>query len=134
MRLTSKKMVLGPLLILASCHSAQALYVIDGDTIKDGQERMRLLRIDAPETHKPRCKEEKVKGLEATYTLRRWVKEAKKLEVVDSGKRDKYGRSLVDLKVDGQDVGEELIKSGLAVTWKPGSKAWLARRKHWCGF
>jgi endonuclease YncB( thermonuclease family) len=40
--------------------------------------------------------------------------------------RDKYGRLLVAMYVDGADVGETLIAEGLAVSYRGG------QRINWC--
>jgi endonuclease YncB( thermonuclease family) len=43
--------------------------VIDGDTIRYGGEKIRLMDIDAPEVHEPKCASEKALGDRATLRL-----------------------------------------------------------------
>ena len=43
--------------------------IIDGDTIALGDERVRLLNIDAPESFRSRCERELVMGLKAKERL-----------------------------------------------------------------
>lgn len=110
------------------------LFVIDGDTVARGPERYRLQSIDTPETEKPRCRAEYIKGKQATRRLRDLIARAWEVRLVESGQRDKYGRHLATLLLDGQDVGETLMSEGLAVPWQPGPAAWEERRQHWCGW
>lgn len=128
-------LALAAIFVAASAEAADFnLTVIDGDTLRQGKDRLRLLHIDAPETHEPRCPAERRKGKQATARLRQLIRSAWDVQVRDSGERDKYGRRLVDLYLDGKDVGDILIAEGLAVPWEPGSAAWRERRAHWCGF
>ncbi|MDY0241975.1 MAG: thermonuclease family protein [Rhodospirillaceae bacterium] len=112
---------------------AAELKVVDGDTLRRGPDLLRLQDIDAPETYEPRCPAELRRGKQATARLNELVRSARKVRVVESGKRDRYGRLLVTLLVDGRDVGDILIAEGLAVPWENGRRAWFKRRAHWCG-
>jgi endonuclease YncB( thermonuclease family) len=47
--------------------------------------------------------------------------------VLESGKLDRYGRTLASVTVNGRDVGEILIGEGLARPYQGG------RRGSWCG-
>jgi micrococcal nuclease len=105
---------------LASCaepagspsETSRLVRVIDGDTIVvilDGrEEKVRLVGINTPE--KGFCGFE-----EATQALEALLGTAP-VGLVDAGvdDRDKYGRLLRYLDVDGQDPGLELIRAGLA--------------------
>ena len=122
----------------ANAGPALNIYVIDADTVsvQSGNNRVkhRLSNIDAPESYKPRCSAEALAADRATARLKQLISEAKPGAIVltGSGKRDKYGRTLSRLMINGSDAGETLIKEGLALRWKPGKKAWEQRRKHWC--
>lgn len=105
--------------------------VLDGDTVEIRGARMRLLDIDTPEIFHPRCARESDIGAAAKVRLSQLLA-AGPLDVADSGRRDDYGRSLVRIRVAGQDVGQVLLREGLAVIWRPGPDAWEARRRHWC--
>ncbi len=48
------------------------------------------------------------------------------VKVIESGKRDKYGRTLATLTANGRDVGDVLIGEGLARPYHG------ERRKSWC--
>ena len=98
------------------------LYVIDGDTISIGGQRIRIAGIDAPETHPPRCMEEARLGLAATQKLK---------QLLDSGTvttsgigHDQYGRELRSVQVNGQDVGEAMIGAGVAREYGRGRRPW----------
>jgi micrococcal nuclease len=47
--------------------------------------------------------------------------------------QDRYGRALVRVTVRGRDVGETLMREGLALPWKDGGAAREERLKVWCG-
>ncbi|MFK7938939.1 MAG: thermonuclease family protein [Roseovarius sp.] len=105
-------------------------YVYDGDTVelKCGAERLtaRLQGFDTAETKDPRCAEELAHGALATDRLRALVKQG---EVTFSQRGyDKYNRVLIRLSVDGVDVGETLVREGLAVPYTGGKRIdWCAR-------
>ena len=105
--------------------------IIDGDTIAVGRERIRILNIDAPESHEPRCDRELVAGLKAKERLAQLVR----VEVVSVARdgKDRYGRTLATLSAGGRDVGAVLIAEGLALPWQDGPQARAARIRHWCG-
>ena len=109
---------------------AEQVRVIDGDTVAIGQERLRLLNIDAPETSSPRCPAEAAAGERATTRLKELT--AGGVMVVRSGDRDRYGRTLGRLVVGTRDVGDILLSEGVALPWEPGRRAWEERRRHWC--
>lgn len=106
--------------------------VIDGDTFKLGERRVRIIGIDAPETHPPRCAEEARLGELATVKLQQLLNE-RPFELVAPIYRDtdKYGRDLRVVRrllADGsyQNLAEEMRKSGLA-------RRYLGRfRSGWC--
>jgi micrococcal nuclease len=91
----------------------------DGDTIavnyKGNRESVRFLLVDTPETSHPRLGEQPY-GKEAKEFTRKLVENARKIELeFDIGpQRDKYGRLLAYVYVDGKMIQEELLKNGLA--------------------
>jgi endonuclease YncB( thermonuclease family) len=105
--------------------------VVDGDTVRIDGVRMRLLDIDAPEIFHPRCARESNAGAAAKARLAQLLA-AGPMQLADSGEHDRYGRPLVRISVNGQDLGQILLQEGLAVVWRPGPAAWEARRQHWC--
>ncbi|WP_340584107.1 thermonuclease family protein [Brucella pseudintermedia] len=112
---------------------SKRVYVYDGDTIIIDRQRMRLVGIDAPEFSEPRCDAERTTGYAARDRLRDLIARSVMIEIADRGERDKYSRPLVRLFVDGRDAGDLLMSEGLAVRWRPGSKTWNERFRHWCG-
>jgi micrococcal nuclease len=102
------------------------LRVIDGDTVEHEDVHHRLLGFDAPETHGADCPAEAALGRRATARLRELLAGARRIVLTPSGRRDRYGRELSTLTVDGRDVGETLIHEGLARLYDGG------RRRPWC--
>ena len=97
---------------------------IDGDTLRCGSERVRLLGIDAPEL-RARCPHERRLAIQARDRLEELL--AGGYRLVRSGRDvDRYGRRLrvvVDLR--GRSIGDVLVAEGLARTWS-------GRREPWC--
>ncbi len=90
----------------------------DGDTIrvmyKGVNEPVRYLLIDTPETNHPRLGKQPF-GTEAKERNRALVNSGNLTLEFDVGeKRDKYGRLLAYVYVDGKSVQEALIRDGLA--------------------
>ena len=90
----------------------------DGDTIrvmyKGVNEPVRYLLIDTPETNHPRLGKQPF-GTEAKERNRALVNSGNLTLEFDVGeKRDKYGRLLAYVYVDGKSVQETLISEGLA--------------------
>lgn len=104
--------------------------VIDGDTIEVAGERIRLLKIDTPELTKPRCQQEHDLALKARARLIELL-DNKQLTVVPEG-RDPYGRTLAYVYAGEDDVGDTLLKEGLALPYAPGPKAKAKRLATWC--
>ena len=94
-------------------------------------ERIRVLGIDAPESHEPRCERELVAGLKAKERLAQLVR-AEVVSVTRDGK-DRYGRTLATLSAGGKDIGAVLIAEKLALPWQDGPQARAARIRRWCG-
>jgi endonuclease YncB( thermonuclease family) len=110
-------------------HAMAKPWVIDGDTIDDRASgiRYRLANIDAPETgDNAKCHRERMRGEEATRAAIRLVRSAAQVQVRPTFRRDRYGRRVAFVLVDGRDLGEELMARGLAQPWR----GW---RRKWCG-
>lgn len=92
--------------------------VIDGDTIKiirNGEkETVRLLLIDTPETKKPNFCVQPF-GKEASQRMKELVENGLvEIELEPNQERDKYGRLLAYVYVDGESVQETLLEEGYA--------------------
>lgn len=110
----------------------EVVKVRDGDTfvinIKNipdvfGSEiAVRIRGIDTPEKSDDREHIKKI-ALEAKAELERLLSSSKKIVLYDL-ERDKYFRLLAGVKADNIDVGEYLIKKGLAKKYNGGKKVW----------
>ena len=102
--------------------------VADGDTIhvefKDGHdETIRLLGIDTPETHHP-TKPIGCFGPEAENFTRSSLNGQSVSLEYDVERKDKYGRTLAYVYIDGESFNEELLREGYAkvLSIEPNSK------------
>src|SRR5690606_34981957 len=87
--------------------------VVDGDTLdvalaSGDDERVRIIGINAPE--RDECLAD-----DATAALRRLVAGAELDLVADRSDRDRYGRLLRYVELDGEDLGVALVRAGYAV-------------------
>jgi len=111
------------LLIFSFAQSQQiwrtCIIVIDGDTILlDGNEIVRLIGIDTPETKDPR-KPVQYYGREAYEFTKRLVEGKKVRLVYDLNKKDKYGRRLAYVYLeDGTFLNAEVIKQGYGFVYR----------------
>jgi micrococcal nuclease len=88
--------------------------VIDGDTILvDGNVRVRLIGVDTPETKHPRKPVEPL-GPEASEFTRSLVEDREVKLEFDRERRDRYGRVLAYVYVDGKLLNEEIIRAGFS--------------------
>ena len=102
--------------------AAAEKYVIDGDTIDIGGERYRQVGYDTPETYRAECDSEKQRGDQATARLRSLVDLASEITLDVQKRRDKYGRWLGALSTSGEDVGDILVREGLARRFSGGQR------------
>jgi micrococcal nuclease len=92
--------------------------VIDGDTFKIGERNVRIIGIDAPETHPAKCEAEAIAGAAATAELVRVLNQGPfTMSGRISGDQDGYGRdlrALTRLRPDGttQSVAADMLASG----------------------
>jgi endonuclease YncB( thermonuclease family) len=125
------KHLLATALTLATLTPAPAgVLVIDGDTVDIDGTRIRILRIDTPETFRSHCENEYRFGLAAKQRL---------TELLDKGDVsytpdgfDRYGRTLARVYTGEVDVGEVLLKEGYAPPYVPGPEAKAKRLATLC--
>lgn len=115
---------------VAADGDCRVLTVVDGDTVTlacdgTGVERARLLGLDAPEKYSPKCAAELVAAERATWALRMMLLQAERLELTRDGE-DRFGRTLVRLVADGEDVARRMIRAGHARAYGGGL------RGSWC--
>ncbi len=115
------------LLFAHEAHARSACRAVDGDTIACGTQSIRILNVDTPEmAPHARCPAE----AELAERARRFTAgqlAGTKVEIRPDPKRprDRYGRTLARVAVDGADLGEALVAAGLG-------RAWDGRRRSWC--
>ena len=102
----------------------QMCRAVDGDTLHCGEQRIRIVGLDAPEL-RGRCHEEK--RLAEAATERLGVLIANGVTLSPSG-RDRYDRVLAVVKdSEGQDVARVLVREGLARAYHG-----RGQRADWC--
>lgn len=117
--------VVSMLVCALSCEPVD-VRVWDGDTMRLGMtndaEAIRILNIDTPEIEGA-CPYEIDLAFRAKERLAQLIANQPVEIVRDS--LDQYGRTLAVLRINGQDVGDQLVAEGLARTW-------TGRREPWC--
>ena len=98
--------------------------VVDGDTFWIGGEKVRIAGIDAPETHPPRCQYEAQLGEQATEKQHALLNSGAVTMTSIDRDRDRYGRMLRDVQVNGADVGEAMVSAGVARDYAGGRRPW----------
>ena len=98
----------------AATYTARVIAISDGDTLTvldagNTQHKIRLAGIDAPEKRQ-------AWGERARQFL--GVRVHQRLVQIEVGKKDRYGREVGKVLLDGQDINLELLKSGLAWHYK----------------
>ncbi|WP_175570436.1 thermonuclease family protein [Vannielia litorea] len=139
-RLWMAGLALGPVLLAPVVDVAQAYVkprdgcrvvgIIDGDTVRmicrgEGLVSGRLLGFDTPEIS-ARCMSEAGRAWMATQYLRWRVWSGWRI-AAPMGEKDRYGRVLVRMTIDGEPVARMMIARGLARTYEGGWRA------GWCG-
>ena len=112
--------------------------VVDGDTLRVGSKRVRLIGLDAVELEQP-CTDAMGKDWGCGYAARSFLAQAVAgvtTRCRPEG-RDRYGRTLAKCEASGGDLGEAIVRAGWAVAdLEYGlalADARLARRGIWAG-
>lgn len=116
---------LSPAQAIEMCgQSKRITCVVDGDTIWLEGEKIRLMGFDTPETTTNICggEREKQLGVKATIRLMELLTE-NSFSVHRDGK-DRYGRTLAVIQIRNINVGNILVKEGLARYWPDGREFW----------
>lgn len=122
--------LLAPALVFAPCE----VRVIDGDTLRARGEAYRLVGVDAPEVSRAACPAERRAGEAAAKRVRELIDSTASIEIAPAHNprgrkiwpRDRYGRRLARVQLEGRDLGEALIVEGHAAPWS------RANQKNWC--
>ncbi len=120
--------------LAANCAASASghVVIIDGDTLKIDGMTIRIVEIDTPETFRSRCENELVLGLKAKERLAQLVRGGADVTYKSTG-IDRFGRTLGHVFAGSVNVGEVLMREGLALRYEKGSEAKAARLKVWCG-
>ena len=99
--------------------------VVDGDTLRLGQRRIRLIGIDAPELAGAQCAAERALGERAANRLLALVNQGE-FDLVGHRfhNRDSHGRDLRLARRDGVSFGRQLIAEGVARRYVGVSSEW----------
>jgi endonuclease YncB( thermonuclease family) len=99
--------------------------VVDGDTFRLGDRKVRILGIDAPELLAPQCPGEEALARRSADRL---------LELLNKGefemvahrlqRQDRHGRDLMVIRRNGQSIGATLIAEGLAHRYIGSKWSW----------
>ena len=116
-------LILVPTLAVAADNLAGQASVIDGDTLEIHGTRIRLWGIDAPESSQL-CRGED------SLQYRCGAKAANDLDAFIAGRPvnclpvsvDRYGRTVATCSVGRVDLGDWLVRNGLALDWPEYSK------------
>lgn len=97
--------------------------IIDGDTLEIHATRIRLWGIDAPESTQLCRGEDSLQyqcGAKAANELDSFI--ARRPVDCSPVSLDQYGRTVAVCSIDGVDLGEWLVRNGLALDWPRYSK------------
>ncbi len=100
--------------------SGRVAWVTDGDTFRlESGERIRIARIDAPETHRDqaKCAGEVVLGMRAKDRATALLA-GRAVTFRRVGRS--YNRTVATVVIDGHDLGTELVRVGVAAWWPRG--------------
>ena len=113
------------MLCVLSCEPTE-IRVWDGDSLRLGMtqeaEAIRIFNIDAPEIE-GQCAYESNLAQRSKHRLAELL-QGQSVEVLRQGK-DRYGRTLASVNINGRDAGDILVSEGLA-------RIWGGRREPWC--
>lgn len=100
--------------------AGRVAWVTDGDTFGlEPGERVRIAGVDAPETQpgQAKCRAEVALGLVAKRQASALL-QGRMVAVERVGRS--YGRTVARVRLDGRDVGAELVRIGAARWWPRG--------------
>ena len=114
-----------------------SIYWSDGDSGRLGDLKFRLANIDAPETGSlkqrggAKCEAEREIGYEAKAFLVIFTKD-KTLQITKDYGEDRYGRLVIDLTADTEDVATAGISAGHLRPWPHKKGRAQSPKPDWC--
>jgi len=117
--------------------SHTSIYWSDADSGRLGTLKFRIANKDAPETGSlkqrggAKCEAERALGYEAKAYMVGFTK-GKEIRITRDYGEDRYGRLVVDLTADGDDVGEAGEAAGHLRNWLHKKGRALAPKPDWC--
>lgn len=118
--------------------SVSKMYWSDGDSGRLDGKPFRLANIDAPETGGvgaiggAKCEGEREIGYEAKAFIVELTRGAD-VEISQSYGTDRYGREVVDLRVNGKSLAQAGLEAGHFRPWPHRGQRALVRKPDWCG-
>jgi len=110
---------------IEKCGSAKRITcAVDGDTVWLDGVKIRMEGYDTPEPQTGICGGMREKELANRATNRLIELMSAGYTVEFAGKKGDYGRELATIRVGGEDVGDILIREGLAREWPDGREFW----------
>jgi endonuclease YncB( thermonuclease family) len=116
-------LILGSVAVALADDLAGQASVIDGDTLESHGSRIRLWGIDAPESSQLCRGDDSLQyrcGAKAANDLDSFI--ARRPVNCQPISLDRYGRTVATCSVGGADLGDWLVRSGLALDWPQYSK------------
>ena len=102
--------------------SYSSIYWSDADSGKIGEIKFRLANVDAPETGSlkqrggAKCEYERKLGYDSKAYMVGYTKD-KTIRIVRDYGEDRYGRLVVDLEANGDDLGRAGVNAGYLKDW-----------------
>jgi endonuclease YncB( thermonuclease family) len=102
-----------------------AACVIDGDTFKLGDRKIRITGIDAPELSSPKCAAEAALARKSADRLLVLLNQGDFEMIAHRFQRqDRNGRDLMVIRRDGASIGDQLVTEGLAHRYVGSKRSW----------
>ena len=116
-----------------------SIYWSDADSGRiNGDIKFRLNNVDAPETGGvgaaiggAACELERERGFASKEWIVIFTRDAK-LEITDEHGQDKYERRVIDLSVNGEDIGQAGIEAGHLKPWPHKGRRAMVKKPDWC--
>ena len=109
------------------CGAARAFAcVVDGDSFRLGERKIRVRGIDAPEREGACPAETALAARSAAALLRELNRGPFIMTAERRDERDQYGRELRVLTRDGRSIGDALVAAGLAQDYRGKKLSWCS--------